>query len=60
MYSTDKWKSEFAHLFADPQDYQIHITWHDTTVIYADGTSEGWLAGENVTNDCEESGGGSR
>ena len=60
MYSTDKWKSEFANWFANPQDYQIHITWHDKTIIYADGTSEGWLADENVTNDCEESGGGSR
>ena len=43
MYSTDKWKSEFAKKFADPQDYEVHISWNDKTTIYADGWTEGWL-----------------
>ena len=65
QYSTDKWKSDFAHKwipFADPQDYQIHITWNDKTVFYADGTSEGWLAYDSVSSGCCEdaSEGGSR
>ena len=43
-----------AKKYADPQDYQIHISWNDKTVIYADGWKEGWLKNTDAVSSQSE------
>ena len=52
-YTSDSQKAKLAKLipFADPTDYEIHITWSDKTIISALGNT-GWLSDIDKYDDC--------
>ena len=52
-YTSDSQKAKLAKLipFADPTDYEIHITWSDKTIISA-LRNTGWLSDIDKYDDC--------
>ena len=49
-YVSDVKKAKFAQYIANPEDYEIHISWSSVTMIYGD-SGIGWLyTGENCND----------